>query len=209
MGIEERKQREKEARMELIKNSARRLFTQKGYENTSMDNIAQESELARTTLYLYFKTKADLFYSLIEPMFEEVYEKISELASDPSESPEKILKRMAEYLYATYRRDPEIFLLIGRYDAREYQERLSEDRFNHIRQWQRLQIRKVAEVIERGIARDIFRPVDPRVTAIIFWTAIIGIFQFENNRRFTGGRDHLGSTIEASVDLALSGIESQ
>ncbi|WP_321507095.1 TetR/AcrR family transcriptional regulator [uncultured Methanoregula sp.] len=65
MGINERKQREKEQRKKEILDAAERLFFSRGYEDVSMDEIAREVELNKATLYLYFKNKEALFAAIV------------------------------------------------------------------------------------------------------------------------------------------------
>jgi TetR/AcrR family transcriptional regulator len=60
MGIAERKEREKEQRRNLIIDAAERIFFKKGLENSTMDDVADEAELSKGTLYLYFKSKEDI-----------------------------------------------------------------------------------------------------------------------------------------------------
>ena len=50
-----RKEREKEQRRNEIVDAAEKLFFEKGYEGVSMDDVARDAELAKGTLYLYFK----------------------------------------------------------------------------------------------------------------------------------------------------------
>ena len=64
MGIKERKKREREMRRQQIMIAAKRIFTQKGYEKSTMEDIAREAELSPGTLYLYFKSKDELYASL-------------------------------------------------------------------------------------------------------------------------------------------------
>ena len=52
MGIVERKEREKEARKNLILDAAERVFQAKSIQNATMDDIAHEAELAKGTIYL-------------------------------------------------------------------------------------------------------------------------------------------------------------
>jgi AcrR family transcriptional regulator len=56
----DRKEREKERRRSDIIDAAEKLFFSRGFENVTMDDIAKETELARGTLYLYFKNKDDI-----------------------------------------------------------------------------------------------------------------------------------------------------
>ncbi len=57
MSTADRREREKEKRRNDIIDVAEKLIFSKGYENVTMDDIARETELARGTLYLYFKNK--------------------------------------------------------------------------------------------------------------------------------------------------------
>ena len=59
MAISDRKEREKEMRRKDIIDTAEKLIFENGYENITMADIAKGSELARSTLYLYFKNKKD------------------------------------------------------------------------------------------------------------------------------------------------------
>lgn len=64
MAIADRKEREKEKRRRDIITAAEKLFFSRGYENVTMDDIAKEAELARGTLYLYFKNKDDIYIAI-------------------------------------------------------------------------------------------------------------------------------------------------
>jgi len=65
MGIIERKQREKLQRRNDILDAAEKLFFTQGFERITMDQIARKAELAKGTLYLYFKTREDLHYAIV------------------------------------------------------------------------------------------------------------------------------------------------
>ena len=64
MGINERKEREREEIRELILNAAREIFVEEGYEHTSMRKIAQKIEYSPGTIYHHFKDKSDLLLAL-------------------------------------------------------------------------------------------------------------------------------------------------
>ena len=66
MGTVERKEREKQQRRKSIIDAAEKIFFQKGFDNTTMDEIAEEAELSKGTLYLYFKSKEELFLEIIK-----------------------------------------------------------------------------------------------------------------------------------------------
>jgi len=65
MSIVERREREKKKRKNDIINAAERLFFSKGYDNVSMNDIAQDVELSKATIYLYFENKESLFFTIV------------------------------------------------------------------------------------------------------------------------------------------------
>ncbi|MDR1956374.1 MAG: TetR/AcrR family transcriptional regulator [Treponema sp.] len=66
MGIQERKEREKEARKTLIMRCAKDLVLEQGVEAVSMGDIAKKAELSKATLYLYFPGKEALLRELCD-----------------------------------------------------------------------------------------------------------------------------------------------
>ncbi|HHT18220.1 MAG: TetR/AcrR family transcriptional regulator [Euryarchaeota archaeon] len=65
MSIKDRRKREREQRRNDIINAAEKLFFAGGYDDVSMNDIANEVELSKATLYLYFNNKEELFFSIV------------------------------------------------------------------------------------------------------------------------------------------------
>ena len=130
MGIAERKSREQRTRREAVLRAARKLFLQKGFANTSMDEMAAEAEVAEGTLYLYFRSKDEITYTLVSPILEDFLQRIHSFASDPREPADAALRRMAKCVAETYFEESEMFKIIIRYNAREYESLLSEENFS-------------------------------------------------------------------------------
>ena len=66
----ERKQQERHARRRRIQRAARSVFAEKGYAKTSIEQIAREASLSVGAIYLYFRSKEDLYISLLEETLE-------------------------------------------------------------------------------------------------------------------------------------------
>ncbi|MCH8553976.1 MAG: TetR/AcrR family transcriptional regulator [Schleiferiaceae bacterium] len=64
MGISERKAKEKEELKSLILRAAKKLFVEKGIEQTTIRKIANEIEYSVGTVYVYYKDKNDILYDL-------------------------------------------------------------------------------------------------------------------------------------------------
>jgi len=65
MGVAERKQREKEERRKLICEKARELILERGIYGFSMQDVANATELSKSTLYLYFENKEAILFAIL------------------------------------------------------------------------------------------------------------------------------------------------
>ena len=80
-----RRQRNKNRCRQRILRASRQLFSGKGYEETTMDDVAGRSEVSKATLYNYFPGKDSLLMGIAEAELEQIREMIEgELAEEPS-----------------------------------------------------------------------------------------------------------------------------
>ncbi|MCD8739027.1 TetR/AcrR family transcriptional regulator [Mucilaginibacter roseus] len=87
MSIAERKLEEKQEMHKRILNGARRIFLEKGYEQTSMRSIANEINYSPGSLYFYFKDKSEIFQELHQEGFRLLVNqfRVLDKVSDPFE----------------------------------------------------------------------------------------------------------------------------
>ena len=67
---------ERQLRKDRILNGALTVFKSKGLEGATMDEIALESGFGKATLYYYFKSKEDVFSSILEDGWIKIWESI-------------------------------------------------------------------------------------------------------------------------------------
>lgn len=76
--VRARQVHEKEARRQVILSAAARLWERSGFADLSMTQVAKESGLAKGTLYLYFRTKEELFLAKAEEELVSWFEEVDE-----------------------------------------------------------------------------------------------------------------------------------
>jgi AcrR family transcriptional regulator len=73
-----RREREQLIRRETIIEAARKLFQDKGYELTTVEEIAAMAELGKGTIYSYFKSKDEIYIAILESEFAVLEERMNE-----------------------------------------------------------------------------------------------------------------------------------
>ena len=85
-----------ERRKQELLNIAYRMFIEKGYENTSVDDIITEAGIAKGTYYYYFESKEATLEAVIEMMIE----KAENIAKAALMNPVPIPQKLASVVYA-------------------------------------------------------------------------------------------------------------
>lgn len=85
-----RKEREYRRHRQEILEAALELFSEKGFHNASMNEIAQKAEFAVGTMYRFFKNKEDLYNALILEQAEKFHSALTRAIEEPVNEIEKI-----------------------------------------------------------------------------------------------------------------------
>jgi AcrR family transcriptional regulator len=107
MGIQERKARERQQRVNDILEAAHRVFSTNGFLNTTLQDVAKEAEISVGLIYRYFESKEDIFASLalkgaevFDSQIEQVLKRAS--ASRKKHDAAKVLAEIAEKFFSFY-----------------------------------------------------------------------------------------------------------
>ena len=87
-----RKKEERETRKKLILNSALRVFKTKGLEHSTMDEIAQEADFGKATLYYYFKSKEEIFSTILIKGWNSLWDGIEDVVIEENTPRRKFIK---------------------------------------------------------------------------------------------------------------------
>ncbi len=112
MGIQERKNREKEERRALILAKAKELILEHGIDALSMQEIADAAELSKATLYLYFQSKEDILAHILEESARAFEEYVRARISGDSNGLDAIRTLWTSYM-SLYGDSHEVFVLTG------------------------------------------------------------------------------------------------
>ncbi len=94
-----------------IYQAAALLFGEKGYENTSLDEIAKKADVAKGTIFYYFNSKDELFSDLVEEGINILSEEISKITLQNIDIKEK-LEKITEYHFSFFKEHAGVCLMI-------------------------------------------------------------------------------------------------
>ncbi|MEE2764028.1 MAG: helix-turn-helix domain-containing protein [Pseudomonadota bacterium] len=106
--LKTRREREKQARYDAILDAAELVFSEKGYERTSMDDIARTASLSRALLYVYFKDKAAIQRGIMLRAGQSLAAHFEE-ARNSAETGLGQIVAMGEAYYRFYQDEPDYF----------------------------------------------------------------------------------------------------
>jgi AcrR family transcriptional regulator len=98
MGVKERRARQKRFLRQEILDAASELFVREGYENVSMRRIADRIEYSPTTIYLYFKDRADLLENVCKETFSRLVKKLSRILEQQGDPVECLKHGLIAYI---------------------------------------------------------------------------------------------------------------
>lgn len=142
-------------------DTATALFAEKGYESTSLLDIAKELGISRPGLYNYVSSKEDLLTMLVEQVSRGLAEVLAQLTARTDLSPTEKLRDVVALLVRQRTEHPDQFRILDRSETV-----LPEPVGSEHREAKRKILREVMAVIEAGIERGEFRPVDARTAAL-------------------------------------------
>ena len=91
-----------------IARVAKAVFAERGYQQATLEEIAQRAGMSKATIYLYYKNKDDLFLHVVEDLVETAITETVQAAEAP-ETPLEKLARMVRGKMAFYEREREFF----------------------------------------------------------------------------------------------------
>ncbi|RJP27643.1 MAG: TetR/AcrR family transcriptional regulator [Actinobacteria bacterium] len=138
---------------EIIAVSAR-LFREKGYRATTMDDIACELNVTKPALYYYIKTKHDLLYAICKSAIERLMEGMKSIMAEQDDIEEQLRRLISWHVNMFSERGDVITVYLAE------ESELPEEERGFIRSQSRDYEALYRQLLERGIEEGRFRDLD-------------------------------------------------
>jgi AcrR family transcriptional regulator len=201
---QERKQQERNVRRRRIQRAARSVFAERGYAKTSIEAVAKEASLSVGAIYLYFRSKEDLYISLLEDTLELLSAELSDIVE--GDAPDK-LGRTWKFLCTWAQNDTEATRVLRLCSQPNIRGQLSDEVTESIRRgFENVQGRLAAIVAARGESGDHPGPSAEKLADII-WALFIGLLQASDAKtNFEIGGAQIGELSQTGLALLASSL---
>ena len=185
--------------LDSVVTTAARLFHQFGYQNTTMQAIADELGIAKPTLYVHAKSKTYLLGQIFQRMLDQGDQLVEGALAEPDAivGVESLIRGQIS-LSRTYR--DYYGVIYG--DQRE----LPADLDRVYRQWSRDFVRRVELLVSRGQQQGTIRS---EFTALVVAQTLIGITGW--SARWVGRRSAIGveTVVRETTAMILDGLRAE
>lgn len=156
-----RKERERLQHKQEILNTALRLFSEQGFHNVSMQQIAEASEFSVGTLYNFFSSKEALFEELINSCGEKIVAALVAVMDAPGTEVERLTNFIRYACTLLEEHAQFIKLYVSELGSRSV--KLSKKDAKG--EFDAVLLNGLEQILEDGIRKGLFRHVDPAIAA--------------------------------------------
>ena len=183
-----------------ILQAALTCFADKGFHQTSMDDIVAESGLSKGALYWHFKSKQELFVSLIAWYMSAFGEEASHAWTDDMSATDKIRAMMMFFVDSSEQLIPFFKITIDFWAQTSEDAQLRAIFDEMIDNFQQ----QLATLIEEGVVSGEFQSVDIPQLALALIAALDALALY---RTLLGDKIDVQSSVEALLEVVIAGLK--
>lgn len=164
-----------------VLNAAEELFSTKGYEKTTVDDIAHKSQYSKRTIYIYFKSKEEIYHNIILKGINLFKNYIREALKSHKDFIPRYYA-MCKALESFYEDTPEYFNGIVAFQSKEISDDATKLSVSINNTSEEILLIIENFFIQGQSENIILKNIDLRKTIVIFWTNLIGLLSYTNNK---------------------------
>jgi len=201
MGTQERRAREREARRKTVLDAARVLVRDRGFNGTTTKQIASACELSEATLFFYFKTKDEIFTSLLLEGIDFTGRGIDRIAAAKL-GPKAKIRRLWRFFGEVKREHPEYFQVFTYLAHPQATGAVSDELKSELGRRSGDNFRRFSALLD-----DIVGESQGRVAADLLWSSFVGLMVLRDSRANLGARAHpTDREMTAALELLMRGL---
>ncbi|MDY6878292.1 MAG: TetR/AcrR family transcriptional regulator [Chloroflexota bacterium] len=205
-----RREREKEKRRQSILRAAREVFLNSGLHRATVDNVAEQAEVSKGTVYLYFESKETILAHLLLEGLDELIEELEQAyAADESIGADERLRQLGWAYLRFFEREPEYFRLLMAMDRGRFQDSVTPGVYQEVLSASLEGLDWVIKAIRQGIDEEAFPCCDVRLAASTLWAMLNGVLELMNHplRREMVGTER-EALYQTAIETVIQGLQA-
>jgi AcrR family transcriptional regulator len=152
-------------RLAILK-AAFAVVTERGYSDTKVDEVARRAGVAKGTVYLYFKDKPAIYIGLVDWLLEQALAIVTETTARPLSARDKLAEILNAWSGGVLS-NPAVLALLSMENVNQTSTVMKRFRKHCVPHLQEM-TGAIAALIRQGVETGEFRPVEPRLAALMF-----------------------------------------
>jgi AcrR family transcriptional regulator len=208
LGLEERRNRERENRKNAILKAARKLFLEKGFKPVTVESIARKAELSKGSIYLHYNSKGEIYTQILLNDIDKFHDRILDLLKNTSSASEALM-RLADIYVDFFLNDRELFRILMTFMLHTADMNLPEDLNNHIIKTTNRSVDIIEQIFKYGVERGEYPAMlNLRQNRNAVWGLLNGIISLHLFTGIEGKRaEAIHSTIKTSLEIFIRGLK--
>jgi AcrR family transcriptional regulator len=199
-------------RVKDIQTAAKKIFFEKGYQGSSISEIAKASRISKGTVYLYFKGKDDLYVSLMMPVTEELGRELHKIKGELEEGKFKtgnqLISRFHEAYMKIYDFDPDGLRIVFGYISGIHFVSVSKETIEKLNNLARMNHQLSRWIISRAKNLGLLSgETDEMRLADTLWATSLGVIQVEESKLRITQKDHVRDTLFYAFSTIAKAID--
>ena len=187
--------RDRAAKKDAVLRVAMRLFNEKGFRATSLDDVATVLNVTKPTIYHYFANKDEVLFACVQLSLDRLREAVASAMENPGTGRDRLEALLIGYAVMMTQ---DYGVCVFRTSERE----LSPESAKRFRQLKRGIDTMMRQVIQEGVADGSLEVKDVRLCAFAFAGALNGLTQWFN----PDGPDDVDTVARAMVAQLMVGV---
>ncbi|MBP1683824.1 MAG: Uroporphyrinogen-III synthase, partial [Ignavibacteriaceae bacterium] len=169
--LKEKREIKRERKKEKILEAAAELFSTKHYHEVMMDDVAKLISVAKGTVYNYFTSKEELYFTIMHTRMENLLSTLKQKIESEQNSIDS-LRAFVVHLYMFMMKHRKFFLIYQR-ETLNKQNSFCEEMLSLEKQMKQM----IIQIISRGESEGVFRKVDEEFAISLIFGSIYGAVQ--------------------------------
>ncbi|SMP04796.1 transcriptional regulator, TetR family [Desulfurobacterium pacificum] len=183
---------------EKIIKAAEEVFSERGFHETKIYQIAEKAGVSVGTIYRFFESKEELYLTVVHSKLSKLEEEVKKAVS--GKSPTLALKSYISAVIDFFLKEDGFFKLfireVGVFSV------VDEERFK-ISEWYRNYLKNLSSIIKKGIETGEFRKSDPYALSLAVSGVLKNMIYCHSKGMLNGDTEYLKKEIE---DFILNGL---